>query len=203
MAEAEMKSTRELRTNNWHTLEVEQVYQKLHSSADGLTSEEARRRLDEYGPNALPVKKPPTVWGILLQQLLHPLIFILLAAAVASLLIGEVVDSLFILLVIVLNSSLGTYQEYQAERSAAGLHKLLKVTARVRRDGREVDIPAEEVVPGDIVLLESGNKVPADLRLVEVQSLTADESFLTGESIAAEKKLEILPEDRRSVTVAI
>ncbi len=195
MAEAEMKSTRELRTNNWHTLEVEQVYQKLHSSADGLTSEEARRRLDEYGPNALPVKKPPTVWGILLQQLLHPLIFILLAAAVASLLIGEVVDSLFILLVIVLNSSLGTYQEYQAERSAAGLHKLLKVTARVRRDGREVDIPAEEVVPGDIVLLESGNKVPADLRLVEVQSLTADESFLTGESIAAEKKLEILPED--------
>ena len=112
MAEAEMKSTRELRTNNWHTLEVEQVYQKLHSSADGLTSEEARRRLDEYGPNALPVKKPPTVWGILLQQLLHPLIFILLAAAVASLLIGEVVDSLFILLVIVLNSSLGTYQEY-------------------------------------------------------------------------------------------
>ena len=131
----------------------------------------------------------------MLQQLLHPLIFILFAAALASLLIGETIDALFILIVIALNSGLGTYQEYQAEKSAASLQQLLKVTARVRRDGNSVDIPAEEVVPGDTILLESGDKVPADLRLVEVHSLTADESFLTGESIAAEKNLDMLPEE--------
>ncbi|MDO5674570.1 MAG: HAD-IC family P-type ATPase [bacterium] len=194
-AKTETKSSRQLSRKSWHAFPVEEVQQELRSSAVGLSSEEAERRLAEYGPNALPVKKPPTVWAILLQQLLHPLIFILFAAVLISLLIGETVDSLFILIVIAINSGLGTYQEYQAEKSAAGLQKLLKVRARVRRDGKEVEIPAEEVVPGDIILLESGNKVPADLRLIEVQSLTADESFLTGESMAAEKKLDTLPEE--------
>ncbi len=176
-------------------MEIEDVHEKLQSDPGGLSSEEAKRRLADYGTNALPAKKPPTIWGVLLQQLLHPLIFILAAAALASLLIGEFVDALFILLVIVLNTSLGAYQEYQAEKSAAGLQQLLKITTRVRRDGMEMDISAEEVVLGDIVILESGDKVPADLRLAAVKGLTADESFLTGESIAAEKSIDLLPED--------
>jgi P-type E1-E2 ATPase len=119
---------------------------------------------------------------------LNPLIFILIAAAVASIATGEASDALFIIIVIVLNSGLGAYQEYNAEKSAASLQNLLKIKATVRRDSREVEIPLEEVVPGDIVLLESGNKVPADLRLLQVNNLAADESFLTGESMAAEKR---------------
>jgi magnesium-transporting ATPase (P-type) len=187
--------TSRLSEDKWHAVEIQDVYKELQSGGDGLDEQEAGRRLAHYGPNTLPVKEPPTIWTILLQQILNPLIFILLAAAVASVTIGEGADAVFILIVIALNSGLGTYQEYQAEKSAASLQLLLKITARVRRGSMEMDTQAEDVVPGDIVLLESGNKVPADLRLVEVNSLTCDESFLTGESIASEKATEPLPEE--------
>jgi magnesium-transporting ATPase (P-type) len=179
----------------WHAFEEQDVYVELQSGGDGLDEQEAEQRLGYYGSNTLPVKESPTIWAILLHQVLNPLIFILLAAAVASVAIGEGADAVFILIVIALNSGLGAYQEYQAEKSAAGLQRLLKITARVRRGSREMDIQAEEVVPGDIVLLESGNKVPADLRLVQVNSLAADESFLTGESIASEKTTGPMPEE--------
>jgi len=184
-----------LSDEKWHSLETEAVYKELQSGPEGLEYEEAADRLRFYGPNTLPLKEPPGIWTILLHQVLNPLIFILLAAAVASVAIGEVTDAIFILVVIALNSGLGAYQEYQAERSAASLQRLLKFMARVRRSGRENEIPSEEVVPGDIVLLESGNKSPADLRLVQAYGLAADESFLTGESIAAEKQTGSLPED--------
>ncbi|MBM3324255.1 MAG: HAD-IC family P-type ATPase [Calditrichaeota bacterium] len=184
-----------LGTERWHFLEEPDVYEELQSRPEGLSDDEASRRLEFYGPNALPVKEPPTIWVILLHQILNPLIFILLAAAVASLAIGEATDALFILIVIALNSALGAYQEFQAEKSAASLQRLLKIRARIRRNDSEREIPSEEVVPGDIVLLESGNKVPADLRLLQCHSLAADESFLTGESIAAEKHIGRLPED--------
>lgn len=108
---AETPSTRQLNAKNWHTFELEDVYKELETDASGLTSEEARRRLAEYGPNTLPARDQPTIWQVLLQQLLHPLIFILFAAALASMLIGETIDALFILIVIVLNTGLGTYQE--------------------------------------------------------------------------------------------
>ncbi len=179
----------------WHLLEESDVYEELQSGPQGLGPEEAARRLSFYGPNTLPAKEPPSIWQILLHQVLNPLIAILLVAAVASLVIGEAADALFILIVIALNSGLGAYQEHQAERSAASLQQLLQITARVRRGGRKVEIPSEEVVPGDIVLLESGNKVPADLRLVQANGLAADESFLTGESIASEKAAGRLAEE--------
>jgi magnesium-transporting ATPase (P-type) len=184
-----------LSEEKWHSLEAEEVYKELQSQPEGLDDEEAADRLRFYGPNTLPLKEPPGIWTILLHQVLNPLIFILLAAAVASVAIGEVTDAIFILVVIVLNSGLGAYQEFQAERSAASLQRLLKIKARVRRGGKEEEIPSEEVVPGDIVLLESGNKAPADLRLFHAQGLAADESFLTGESMAAEKQTGRLPED--------
>jgi magnesium-transporting ATPase (P-type) len=184
-----------LSEENWHSFETQKVFEELDSSQEGLQDEQAARRLDFYGRNSLPVKEPPTIWEVLLHQILNPLIFILIAAAVASLVIGEVADAVFIFLVIALNSGLGAYQEYNAERSAASLQSMLKIKAKVRRGGRERVVPSEEVVPGDVVLLESGVKVPADLRLVDVQGLAADESFLTGESIAAEKSDEVLDED--------
>ncbi|MDD3731498.1 MAG: HAD-IC family P-type ATPase [candidate division Zixibacteria bacterium] len=179
----------------WHSLEIDEVYEKLRSRSEGLSDNEAAARLQEYGPNVLPAKEPPTIWVILLHQLINPLIFILLAAAAASIAIGDVTDALFILIVIVLNSGLGAYQEHHAERSAASLQKLMKITARVRRNIREFNISSEAVVPGDVILLESGNKVPADVRLVQVHRLAADESFLTGESLAAEKQTDHMPED--------
>ena len=189
------KHARRLCEEKWHSLEEEAVFQELRSRPDGLNDEEAVERLRFYGPNSLPVKAPPTVWAVLLHQVLNPLIFILLAAAVASAAIGEGTDAVFILIVIALNSGLGAYQEYQAEKSASSLQRLLKIKARVRRSGQERQIPSEEVVPGDIVLLESGNKSPADLRLLQARNLAADESFLTGESVAAEKQTGRLPED--------
>jgi magnesium-transporting ATPase (P-type) len=129
---------------------------------------------------------------IILHQLLNPLIFILVAAAIASVAIGEGKDAIFIFLVIFINSALGTYQEFNAERSASSLQKLMKFKARVRRDGKETEVPSEGIVPGDIVLLESGMKVPADMRLLEVSGLEIDESFLTGESVSAKKQIGVL-----------
>ena len=180
-----LKEATELHDGKWHNMEAEGIFEVLFSSKEGLDPIEAARRLLIYGPNSLPLKKPPTIFTILFHQIKNPLIFILIAAAAASLIIGEVTDAFFILLVISLNSVLGAYQEYNAEKSAISLQNLMKIKARVRRSGREIEIAAEELVPGDIVLLESGHKVPADLRLLEANSLSADESFLTGESIAA------------------
>ncbi len=198
---------RRMREENWHVLEEQEVRRELASRPEGLEAAEAAERLQFYGPNALPVKPPPSLWAILLHQVRNPLIFILVAAAIASLAIGEAADAVFILIVIALNSGLGAYQEYNAERSAASLQQLLKIAARVRRGGVERELPAEEVVPGDIVLLESGRKVPADLRLLQVQNLAADESFLTGESMAAVKGTGSLPAetgigDRRNMVFA-
>ncbi len=191
----EKKHTDKSPEDNWHSLEIETILEQLETSPEGLSGEDASERLSTHGPNTLPAKEPPTIWAVLLNQILNPLIFILLAAAVASLAIGELSDAIFILAVIVLNSALGAYQEFNAEKSAAALQRIMKLWARVRRDNKEAEIESKEVVPGDIVLLESGRKVPADLRLLQAHGLAADESFLTGESMAAEKHTDRLPQD--------
>lgn len=189
----EFEHIENLQNKEWHSMEEGEVLKELASSKEGLDAQEAAKRLVGYGLNALPLKKPPTIWMILLHQIKNPLIFILIAAAIASMAIGEMTDAFFILVVIALNSALGTYQEYNAEKSAASLQNLLKIKARVLREGKGIEIPSEELVPGDIVLLESGYKVPADLRLLDTNNLLSDESFLTGESIAAVKTAGILP----------
>ncbi len=185
---ADKNKTKNVGTDRWHSYPLNDVYKNLKSSEEGLTSEEAKKRFDIHGINALPLKPPPSLSKIIAHQVLNPLIFILLAACVASLLIREYTDAVFILIVIVLNSALGAYQEFKAEKSAAALQKLLKIKARVRRDGKEQEISAEDLVPGDIVFLESGMKVPADIRLINSSNLTVDESFLTGESVAVNKR---------------
>lgn len=179
---------------HWHAFTNEEINHELKTSEHGLTTEEVSQRLQFYGENTLPPGKGVSLMQIILHQLINPLIFILIAAAVASIAIGEGKDAVFIFLVILINSALGTYQEYNAEKSAAGLQKLLKIKAKVRRDGKEVQVPSEVIVPGDVVFLESGIKVPADIRLMEVSNLEIDESFLTGESMAVIKQLGRLPE---------
>jgi magnesium-transporting ATPase (P-type) len=183
-----------LAKENWHSFEEDAVFNELDSSKKGLSSEEAQKRLERCGLNKLPSGKKITIWEIILGQILNPLIFILIIAAIASILIGEPSDAIFIFLVIFINSALGTYQEYNAEKSAASLQSLLKIKARVRRDNKETDIDSENLVLGDVVILESGLKVPADMRLFDATNLSIDESFLTGESIAAKKAVGILRE---------
>jgi len=180
---------------NWHAFTNEEIYNELKTSDKGINYIEVEKRLKFYGENKLPEGKKVTIWEIILHQLLNPLIFILIAAAIASLAIGEGKDAIFIFLVILINSALGTYQEYNAEKSASSLQKLMKIKARVRRDGKEIEVTSENIVPGDVVLLESGMKVPADIRIIEAMGLEIDESFLTGESIAAKKQTNRLKED--------
>jgi magnesium-transporting ATPase (P-type) len=179
----------------WHSQPVEEVYTQLQTNPDGLDQSEAAARLQQFGPNTLPAPKPPALWQVILHQFASPLIYILLIAGVVSLLIGDFKDAVFIFVVLVLNATIGTIQEWRAEQQAHALQNVLKIQADVRRNGRQTRLPAEELVPGDIVLIESGDKVPADLRLVQVNNLTIDESFLTGESVAVEKEIVETDED--------
>lgn len=180
-----------------HALDIDEVRAALEapSVAHGLTAAEAAARLERHGPNALPAPEPVTLGAIVLHQFLSPLIYILLAAAAVALVLRDFVDAGFIVLVVCINAALGTSQEWRAEKSAAALQNLLRIKARVRRDGREASIHADQLVPGDVVLLESGNRVPADLRLVKVSALEVDESFLTGESVAVHKTTEAVAAD--------
>lgn len=171
----------------WHTQPVRDVVAALDANEFGLTSAEAQRRLEEHGPNALPRKPPPPLWRIGLRQFQSPLIYILAIAAGVSLLIGHGVDAAFIVVVLLLNALIGGYQEWKAERSSHALQQLLRIRASVLRDGEVREVDGEAVVPGDIVWLESGNRVPADLRLIQAHGLEVDESLLTGESLAVQK----------------
>ena len=172
---------------NWHAMSNNEVLAELKSSESGITQEEAIIRLEQIGPNKLPAAKPPTLLQIFLGQFLNPLIYILLAAAAVSLAIGEAGDALFIFIVLAFNACIGSYQEWKAERSSAALMELFQTQARVRRAGLELTLPADVLVPGDIVLLESGVKVPADLRFLSTNGLAIDEALLTGESVASNK----------------
>jgi magnesium-transporting ATPase (P-type) len=187
----------ELKPTNikWYQENPEVVLDILGSNLDGLSDDLASKRLVDFGKNKLPDKAIISLWKIIWSQLFNPLIFILIAAGIASVLIGEAKDAVFILLVILINTGIGAYQEYNAEKSASNLQKLLKIKSKVKRAGKVKEIDAEELVPGDIVYLESGNKVPADLRLVEVAGLELDESLLTGESQSVRKHVERIPKE--------
>jgi P-type Ca2+ transporter type 2C len=184
---------------SFHTLALNHVFEALESSPRGLTSAEAGARLEQYGPNRLPQAKPASLLVIVLRQFRSPLIYLLLIAAVVSLILGEYTDAVFIGAVLFLNSLIGTIQEYNAQKSAEALRKLSVTRCHALRDGEEVEINAELVVPGDLVLLETGAKVPADLRLVYSGNLEVDESLLTGESLAVSKNAEAVAEETASL----
>lgn len=171
----------------WHTLTLDDVRERLRASAGGHSSSQAASLLREFGHNELPHQPPPTWAHILLRQFRSPLIYILGLAAIVSLAIEERTDAAFIMGVLCLNAAIGGYQEWRAEQNAQALQKLLRIRATVLRDGDAIEIDAEKIVPGDIVFLESGNRVPADLRLRREHGLEVDESLLTGESLAVSK----------------
>ena len=176
----------------WHRKTVDEVYAELESSAEGLSSSEVSERISRYGKNILPTKKRITLFKIILEQFLSPLIYVLLAAAVLALVLKEFSDAGFIFFVLILNAVIGAYQEYKAEAKASALEDMIKIKARVKRDDNTHVVDSEELVPGDIVMLESGNKVPADIRIIRENNLTAEEAILTGESMAIDKQTEVL-----------
>ncbi len=170
-----------------HHVLIDAVLTALATSREGLSGQEAAVRLRSYGPNRLPEAKGKTMALVFLSQFRSPFIYLLLAAGAASVAIGHVTDAIFILAVLLINAGVGTYQEWRAETRARALKELVRGSTVVRRDGVLQRLPAEVLVPGDIVQVESGDKIPADLRLIDAQRLLVDESLLTGESFAVQK----------------
>ncbi len=180
----------------WYRMTVEEVCQALQvDPAQGLSEEEARRRLATYGPNRLPEEAGTPLWRMFLEQFTEAMVLLLLAAAGISWAMGDYKEAVAILVIVVLNAVLGVTQEYRAERALAALRKLAVPTVRVRREGTVREISAEEVVPGDVLLLEAGDAVPADARVLQSVELRVDESALTGESEPVSKQVEPLEMD--------
>ncbi|PWU50081.1 carbonate dehydratase [Micromonospora sp. S4605] len=188
-----------------HTLAAHDVVVLLETDAErGLSAEEASQRLQRFGPNVLPTAARGNAWMRLLRQFHHPLIYVLIAAGVVTAALGKGVDSVVIFAVVVVNALIGMVQESKAEAALSALRSMVRTQARVVRDGHERQLASEEIVPGDLVLVEAGDKVPADLRVVRLAELRVDESALTGESAPVVKDEVAVPEptpvaDRRNM----
>jgi magnesium-transporting ATPase (P-type) len=178
-----------------HEQSPDKVLSALTTSPEGLSTEEAARRLDAAGPNRLPASAGPGLLYRFFKHFHDPLIYVLIGAAAITALLAHWVDTGVILGVVIINAVIGFLQEGKAEQALAGIRKMLSLHARALREGVWADINAEELVPGDIVRLRSGDRVPADIRLFEVNSLYVEESALTGESVPVEKNTAATPPD--------
>jgi len=177
---------------SWHTLSCADALSELHASAEGLSAAEAAERLERCGPNELTSKKQISAWHVLASQFKSALIVILLIATAISASLGHTIESIAIAVIVSFAILLGFIQEYRAERAIALLKAMTAPTAKVLRDGAERSIPARELVPGDVIAVTAGDKIPADARLLDVHNLKADEASLTGESQPVSKQLEPL-----------
>ena len=174
---------------------IEEVFKKVNSDINGLSNKEALKRLERDGYNTLPKKKDESFLHIFVKELEDPIVILLIITAVFSLLIGEVVDALVIFFIIVVDLLLGSIQEWKAGKSVSNLSNMIEVNTLVKRDGEEISIHASNLVVGDIVFLTSGDKISADMRIIECNNFTVDESVLTGESIAVNKNIEVIDKD--------
>ncbi|MFW6290464.1 MAG: HAD-IC family P-type ATPase, partial [Mariniphaga sp.] len=191
MADSEKKQK-----TKWHSMKADEVIEKLDTDKkNGLKDEEIPKRLDKYGKNKLPKGKKKPWWKRLLEQFNNLLIYVLLAAAVVTALLGHWIDTLVILAVVIINAIIGFIQEGKAEKALESISKMLSLEAVVMRNGNKKTIQAEELVPGDIILLKSGDKIPADVRLFKTTDLQVEESPLTGESTTVDKSVEPVEED--------
>jgi len=184
------------REQAWHALETKRVLETWETDeGDGLSAEQAAKRLEEYGRNELPEGEQTSVVLKFFKHFHDVLIYILLAAAVVTALLGHWLDTAVIVVVAIVNATIGFVQEHRAEKALEGIKNMLSLEANVRRGGETVEVEATDVVPGDIVLLKAGDKIPADLRLFKTSNLAVEESALTGESTAVEKGTDALAED--------
>lgn len=193
---------------SWHGLGVPEALAAAGSSQQGLTADEAKSRLASSGPNELGAGQTLSAWTVLARQFHNVLIWILLGAAVLSVFLGESVEAIAIGVIVLLSVLLGFVQEFRAEKALVALRSLSAPTASVMRDGREELVPARELVPGDVILLRAGDRVPADVRLIESVNLRVEEAALTGESVPVEKQADMIVEanaalgDRRNLAFA-
>ena len=178
---------------SWFALEIGETAEALYTSIDeGLDANLAASRLESLGPNELTAAPKPPFWKKLLEQFSSFLVIILILAAVVSAIVGEYVEAIAITAIVMLNAALGVVQERRAEEAMAALQQLTAPEAQAVRGGRRHAVPAREIVVGDLVLLEAGNYVPADIRLVESANLRIEEAALTGESVPVDKDADLV-----------
>lgn len=182
------KTTEKIEGDSWHAVEPEEVLARFATFAEsGLSSAEAEKRLAKYGPNELEEAPPISFWQMLGEQFNNFVVILLIVAAVISALLGDYIEAAAIFAIVILNAALGVIQERRAAHELAALRKLASPDAEVIRDGSRQIFPSQQLVPGDLVLLEAGNYVPADIRLIEAVNLRVDEAALTGESVPVQK----------------
>jgi Ca2+-transporting ATPase len=181
--------------SSWHSISLNEVFKQVDSGRFGLTTDKTVFRLKKFGKNTLPKKKPVSALVIFISQFNSSLVLILFLAVIVSLFLHHTADAVFILIVLLINTSVGFYQEYKANNSLELLRRMVIIHARVIRDGNEKEINSEELVPGDLILIKAGDKVPADARIIESKNLKTNEAPLTGEWLASEKKLGTVKKD--------
>jgi len=181
--------------NYWHALDAQETLRRLEVSEDGLSDAQARQRLEETGPNSLEVEEGIGPLRMLIRQIHNPLIYLLAGASVLSVVVGHEIDAAVIAGVIVLNSLLGFIQEWRSEGALSALRRMASLHATVLREGKPLEIEARDVVPGDVLILEIGDRVAAGGRVLWTEDLQVDESALTGESLPVAKNPEVLDKD--------
>ena len=186
--------------SHWYQMTRDELFTKLKTDENGLTNKEANLRLEKFGNNTLPKKKKDSVLKIFLNEFKNPILILLLVAVIASLIGNEPIEALAIILIVLVDVSLGTYQENKANNTAEALSRLVTVKTKVLRNGKEIVVDSANVVPGDYVFLESGDKISADLRIIEAHNFTVDESILTGESLAVNKHADPIKTDKLSIS---
>ena len=189
-----------MKEDRYYSMKQEEIFQKFQTSEEGLTTKEANKRLEMHGKNELPHKKPDSLLKIFVSELLDPIIMLLVVAIFASLSVGEYIDAIAITVIITIDLIMGTVQEKKANNTAEALSNLVKEKVKVQRVGKEILVDSTEIVIGDLIYLESGDKISADLRIIESHNFTVDESIMTGESIAVEKNSKTLPNEKKPIT---
>ncbi len=184
----------EIANTEFYRKSADDLFKLLESGKDGISDSESEKRIEKFGRNQLKEQKKRSLLKIIISQINNPVVYLLTAAAVVAFIFGDTAEGIAIVVVILINTIIGFWMEFQAQKSMDALKKMDKITAKVLRDGNEKSIDANELVPGDIITLEAGMMVPADARLVEEQEISVDESPLTGESLDVEKNTEIIEE---------
>lgn len=192
----------------WHSLTTQQVLDKLHSRLDGLTESEAKERLEKYGLNQIGKEKQISPFFIFTRQLKDPMVLILFVATFISFVLGEIIDGIIIVAILIMTTIVGFIQEFRSEKAIDALMKMTATTCRVLRDNKEQIMETKYLVPGDIILLYPGDKIPADSYIIEAYNLETNEAPLTGESLPIEKMQTVLPQeiqiqDRKNILYAI
>ena len=183
----------------YYNKDIKQIEKEFNTSNDGLTSSQAQERLNKYGKNTLPKKKKESVIEIFFSEFKDPIVLLLLFTVIASFAANEIIDGFSILFIILIDVIMGTYQENKANNTAEALENLVKVKTKVIRNGKIIKIDSEDLTIGDYVVLESGDKISADMRIVEAHNFMVDESILTGESLQVEKNENIINKKNISI----